>query len=180
MAHIISKYRGIWYQAWVDPATHRISTRNQALFICIWKVLSSWYSSVASGSYSGEKAIGNLSHTCTSETVTVLTGSSYACKPGLDQVPILRAGKRDQPHLYYIRARKLPNKNLLSEEGATEARQLNIPGSTTYIMAATAAKLLQLCPTLCDPTDGSPPGSPIPRILQARTLEWVAISFSNA
>jgi len=46
--------------------------------------------------------------------------------------------------------------------------------------AATAAKLLQSCPTLCDPIDGSPPGSPVPGILQARTLEWVAISFSNA
>ena len=43
---------------------------------------------------------------------------------------------------------------------------------------AAAAKSLQSCPTLCDPIDGSPPGSPIPRILQARTLEWVAISFS--
>ena len=46
--------------------------------------------------------------------------------------------------------------------------------------AAAAAKSLQSCPTLCDPTDGSPPGSSIPGILQARTLEWVAISFSNA
>ena len=46
--------------------------------------------------------------------------------------------------------------------------------------AAAAAKLLPLCPTLCDPIDGSPPGSPVPGILQARTLEWVAISFSNA
>ena len=46
--------------------------------------------------------------------------------------------------------------------------------------AAAAAKSLQSCPTLCDPTDGSPPGSPIPGILQARTLEWVAISFSSA
>ena len=46
--------------------------------------------------------------------------------------------------------------------------------------AAIAAKSLQSCPTLCDPTDGSPPGSPIPGILQARILEWVAISFSNA
>ena len=45
---------------------------------------------------------------------------------------------------------------------------------------AAAAKSLQSCPTLCDPMDGSPPGSPIPGILQARTLEWVAISFSNA
>ena len=46
--------------------------------------------------------------------------------------------------------------------------------------AAAAAKLLQSCPTLCDPIDGSPPGSPVPGILQARILEWVAISFSNA
>ena len=47
-------------------------------------------------------------------------------------------------------------------------------------LTAAAAKSLQSCPTLCDPIDGSPPGSPVPRILQARTLEWVAISFSNA
>ena len=45
---------------------------------------------------------------------------------------------------------------------------------------AAAAKSLQSCPTLCDHIDGSPPGSPVPGILQARTLEWVAISFSNA
>ena len=51
----------------------------------------------------------------------------------------------------------------------------NIPSAV-----AAAAKLLQSCPTLCDPTDGSPSGSPVPEILQARTLEWVAISFSNA
>ena len=44
--------------------------------------------------------------------------------------------------------------------------------------AAAAAKSLQSCPTLCDPRDGSPPGSPVPGILQARTLEWVAIAFS--
>ena len=52
-----------------------------------------------------------------------------------------------------------------------------------YIMilvAATAAKSLQSCPTLCDPIDGSPPGSPVHGILQARTLEWIAISFSSA
>ena len=48
------------------------------------------------------------------------------------------------------------------------------------LYAAAAAKSLQSCPTLCDPIDGSPPGSPVPGILQARTLEWVAISFSNA
>ena len=57
--------------------------------------------------------------------------------------------------------------------------------STCYLSslgesAAAAAKSLQSCPTLCDPIDGSPPGSPIPGILQARTLEWVAIAFTNA
>ena len=50
----------------------------------------------------------------------------------------------------------------------------------TNYWAPAAAKSLQSCPTLCDPIDGSPPGSPIPGILQARTLEWVAVSFSNA
>ena len=53
-------------------------------------------------------------------------------------------------------------------------------GKVLAAAAAAAAKSLQLCPTLCDPTDGSPPGSAVPGILQARTLEWVAISFSNA
>ena len=55
----------------------------------------------------------------------------------------------------------------------------SIPG-WSQVGAAAAAKSLQSCLTLCDPIDGSPPGSPIPEILQARTLEWVAISFSNA
>ena len=47
------------------------------------------------------------------------------------------------------------------------------------ITTTATTKSLQSCPTLCDPTDGSPPGSPVPGILQARTLEWVAISFST-
>ena len=57
---------------------------------------------------------------------------------------------------------------------------LSVRDFFAQICSAAAAKLLQSCPTLCDPIDGSPPGSPIPGILQARTLEWVAISFSNA
>ena len=52
-------------------------------------------------------------------------------------------------------------------------------GFSVGVETAAAATLLQSCPTLCDPVDGSPPGSPIPGILQARTLEWVAISLSN-
>ena len=54
------------------------------------------------------------------------------------------------------------------------------PGPVSALAAAAASKSLQSCPTLCDPIDGSPPGSPVPGILQARILEWVAISFSNA
>ena len=53
-------------------------------------------------------------------------------------------------------------------------------GSRRIGVAAAAAKSLQSCPTLCNPIDSSPPGSPVPGILQARTLEWIAISFSNA
>ena len=53
-------------------------------------------------------------------------------------------------------------------------------GSQITVDTAAAAKSLQSCPTLCDPIDGSPPGSAVPGILQPRTLEWVAISFSNA
>ena len=56
----------------------------------------------------------------------------------------------------------------------------NVLVSAIQQCAAAAAKLLQSCPTLCDPIDSSPPGSPDPGILQARTLEWVAVSFSNA
>ena len=67
----------------------------------------------------------------------------------------------------------------------TQVRSLGLEDPLEKEMAihsstAAAAKLLQSYPTLCDPIDGSPPGSPVPGILQARTLEWVAISFSNA
>ena len=61
-----------------------------------------------------------------------------------------------------------------------EILKRNRENDLSHVTAAAAAKLLQSCPTLCDPIDGSPPGSPVPGILQARTLEWVAISFSNA
>ena len=68
--------------------------------------------------------------------------------------------------------------------GHKQTKSLALISDMAYFLsprgAAAAAKLLQSCPTLCDPIDGSPPGSPIPWILQARTLEWVAISFSNA
>ena len=55
----------------------------------------------------------------------------------------------------------------------------SLPSFIKRLFAATAAKSLQSCPTLCNPIDGSPPGFPVPGILQARTLEWVAISFTS-
>jgi len=61
-----------------------------------------------------------------------------------------------------------------------EILKRNRENDLSHVTAAAAAKLLQSCPTLCDPIDGSPPGSAVLGILQARTLEWVAISFSNA
>ena len=69
--------------------------------------------------------------------------------------------------------------NSLALEDGNKNRQTSTP-QFAAAAAAAAAKSLQSCPTLCDPTDGSPPGSPVPGILQARTLEWVAISFSSA
>ena len=59
-------------------------------------------------------------------------------------------------------------------------RAAAVAAAAAAAATAAAAKLLQSCPTLCGPIDGSPPGSPIPGILQARTLDWVVISFSNA
>ena len=67
--------------------------------------------------------------------------------------------------------------NLATEDSEIICLRLK---SVLNMSTAAAAKSLQSCPTLCDPIDGSPPGPPVPGILQARTLEWVAISFSNA
>ena len=66
--------------------------------------------------------------------------------------------------------------SLVSPALQVDSLPADLPGAA----AAAAAKSLQSCPTLCNPIDGSPPGSAVPGILQARTLEWVAISFSNA
>ena len=65
-------------------------------------------------------------------------------------------------------------------ESPLDCKEIQPVNPAAAAAAAAAAKSLQSCPTLCDPIDGSPPGSPVLGILQARTLEWVAISFSNA
>ena len=72
------------------------------------------------------------------------------------------------------------NKGLEEAQAGIKITERNINNLRYADAAAAAAKSLQLCLTLCIPIDGSPPGSAIPGILQARTLEWVAISFSNA
>ena len=74
----------------------------------------------------------------------------------------------------------LPPPSPSHPSGSCECTSPEHPVLSQLKTAAAAAKSFQSCPTLCNPTDGSPPGSTIPGILQARTLEWVAISFSNA
>ena len=79
---------------------------------------------------------------------------------------------------------------MINLDSILKSRDITLPTKVRLVKAivfpvvmygcAAAAKLLQSCPTLCDPTDSSPPGSPAPGILQGRTLEWVAISSSNA
>ena len=70
--------------------------------------------------------------------------------------------------------------NVLTLEKHSDSHKCSTLAKLQRYLAAAAAKSLQLCPTLCDPRDGSPSGFPVPGILQARTLEWGAISFSNA
>ena len=74
------------------------------------------------------------------------------------------------------------SKQMKNYSASLVTREINIKTTMRYHFAPTAAaaKSLQSCPTLCNPIDGSPPGSPVPGILQAGTLEWVAISFSNS
>ena len=69
---------------------------------------------------------------------------------------------------------------LINEHSKVAGYKINTQKSLAFLYTAATAKSLQSCPTLCEPRDGSPPGSPVPGILQARTLEWVAVTFSNA
>ena len=114
--------------------------------------------------------------------------SGHLPNPGIELVSPALAGRffTTEPWYSFIKGKYLHNYLMMVTVGRTLLIEhlwglfkilsfYNFPA-----VAAAAAKLLQSCPTLCDPTDGSPPGSPVPGILQARSLEWVAISFSNA
>ena len=84
------------------------------------------------------------------------------------------------PRQEYSSGLPFPSSGDLPDPGTEPTSPASAGGFFTAESPAAAAKSLQLWRTLCDPIDSSPPGSPIPGILQARTLEWVAISFSNA
>ena len=98
------------------------------------------------------------------------------------QRPSRGAGPRDLPETWNVTILCLPfsRNNCTSQTAIFAAPGLIHFAGKNNLAAAAAAKSLQLCPTLCDPIDGSPPGSSVPGILQARILEWVAVSSSNA
>ena len=105
-------------------------------------------------------------HSCHHLKATEADSASSKCTHGLQYVM----------ELLYTFSMTLSIMQTFSIEGARDtARGRRSPAGSGFVTAA-AAKTLQSCPTLCDPIDRSPPGSPVPGILQARTLEWVAIS----
>ena len=117
-----------------------------------------------------------------------LLSQSESCSPGFPVLSLLGHGKTSLSCLFKVRcgqgtysghwnlSESLKNLCVIRQHW----RPLFMQHSEWPCAAAAAAKSVQSCPTLCNPIDGSPPGSPVPGILQARTLEWVAISFSNA
>ena len=114
---------------------------------------------------------GHLSGQCSSTLSTAPDVSLGACEGALG--PGAHAQRQCGQHQAQSSFASHPPSGQLSLLPLNE-------GCTHDLYTAAAAKSPQSCPTLCDPTDGSPPDSPIPGILQARTPEWVAISFSNA
>ena len=101
---------------------------------------------------------------------------------------IVNNAPKDVQEYSWLKGANDTEENLIISYNTTSHSQQNGPmysgrervPPTGALLIATAAKSLQLCPTLCDPIDGRPPGSSVPGILQARTLEWVAIAFSDA
>ena len=102
--------------------------------------------------------------------------------PAIQETYVWSLGQEEFPEKGMKTCSSIPAKRIpwTEEPGGLQSIELQTVKYNWVTAAAAAAKSLQLCLTLCDPIDGSLPGSPVPGILQARTLEWVAISFSNA
>ena len=121
---------------------------------------------------------------CNSKDPTLIPGSGRSAGEGtgyplqFSWAFLVTQLVKNLPAMQETWIRSLVGKNPLDKGKATTP--VFWPGELHGQYAAAVAKSLQSCPTLCDPIDGSPPRSPVPGLLQARTLEWVAISFSSA
>ena len=112
--------------------------------------------------------------------MTFITCSLFRCLSVLGDAFLLLSCQGIGIHCISI-VEKMTRRCKMQSEDVFEENTAKFPFSWgRWDTSAAAAKSLQLCPTLCDPIDGSPPGSAVPECLQARTLEWVAISFANA
>ena len=115
--------------------------------------------------------------TVTSEETALVTSVDYAT-PNMRHCGRATASAPPSPVNYSLQSDRTPDEPTV--RASPPKNQLVLFTASRSGKTAAAAKSLQSCPTVCDPIDISPPGSPVPGILQARTLEWVAISFSNA
>ena len=137
---------------------------------------------------------GNMISSCGISYGTIASRTLFGCLGSLLCLQVLSLSVAGQPsslfqHQIYRWIHSFNKRHQQIKHGVPPSAQflftptpfaLDIEAPVKLSERSAAAKSLQSCPTLCDPIDGSPPGSPIPGILQARTLEWVAISFSNA
>ena len=121
-------------------------------------------------------------HACSvTKSCLILCDSMDCSLPGSSVHGISQARRLERAAIFFFRGSSRPrDQSHISCVSCTGFFFTTVPPGKRYAAAAAAAKSLQSCLTLCDPRDGSPPGSLVPGILQARTLEWVAISFSNA
>ena len=186
-----------WLQVWLNPDVHTDTIRISPAFLWVGLLLRQalpiWLHSPCNPGL-------HLTSVPTPRETTYFPNSFKKCPrhnswPASDSVPIPEPGSGWQSHPHHKKWRRgrqwfskeTPERQKtrayysLSTEVITSPRggRSTTWKIYTHPLSAAAAKSLQSCPTLCDPMDGSPPGSPVPGILQARTLEWVAISFST-
>ena len=147
---------------------------NLVMFICLWVLIQVW-------SYKTTKLFLLCLTQVHAQSCPTLCGPIDGSPPGSSVHGIFQARILKRVAISSFRGSSRPrDQSHISCVSCTGFFFTTVPPGKRYAAAAAAAKSLQSCLTLCDPRDGSPPGSLVPGILQARTLEWVAISFSNA